>query len=109
MLQCNQYISEQEPWKLAKSDSPSDRERVPTVIYTAVEVLRIAGILLQPFMPSKAPQLLETLAVDEQRRTFADAVFGADATYGRLVVRLWRPGTNEPDLWHLFPPLAVED
>ena len=61
------------------------------------------GILLQPYMPIKASQLLDMLGVDESRRTFADAKLGADDTYGDAKAPVGR------DAWDgLFPPLPVE-
>jgi methionyl-tRNA synthetase len=35
-------------------------------------VLRVVGILVQPYMPSSAAKLLDLLAVDPARRSFAD-------------------------------------
>lgn len=49
--------------------------------------MRIAAILLQPFMPTKAPELLDLLCVDPLKRGFSDAVYQADAGYGEGVQR----------------------
>jgi len=62
------------------------------------------GILLQPYMPDKASLLLDMLGVDESRRTYDDAIFGCDDTYGEPRVS---PGKSAWD--GLFPPLAIED
>lgn len=62
------------------------------------------GILLQPFMPEKAAQLLDTIGVDERRRTLQHAVLGVDADYGEPNIPVGK------DVWEsLFPPLPVED
>ena len=37
----------QEPWKVAKDDSPLARERLATILYTCAEALR-AGAVLNP-------------------------------------------------------------
>ena len=53
----NQYISEQEPWKLVKTD----RERAATVIYTGLRVVDSLKTLLSPFLPHSSQQLHELL------------------------------------------------
>jgi methionyl-tRNA synthetase len=54
-------------------------------------------------MPSKASQLLDIIGVDESRRTFDDALLGADGTYGIRKVSAGK------DAWDsLFPPLSIE-
>lgn len=69
-----------------------------------METLRIVGILLQPYMPSKMSQLLDKLGVEKTRRTFEFAVIGADDSYGAAQSP---PGTTAWD--SLFPPLPQED
>lgn len=81
-----------------------NQARIERTVYHCAEGIRIAGILLQPYMPTKAAQLLDMLGVDEARRTFKDAHFGADFTYGESKVPLGK-GPFEG----LFPPLPVED
>jgi len=55
-------------------------------------------------MPSKAAQLLDTLGVDETRRSFEYSVLGADTEYGIPTIPVGK------DQWDaLFPPLMVED
>jgi methionyl-tRNA synthetase len=54
-------------------------------------------------MPEKAKKLLDTLGVDDSRRTYGDAQFGADKGYGEPRVPVGR------DMWDsLFPPFSVE-
>lgn len=56
----NLYITNQEPWVLAKDEA--NRERLGTVLYTASEGLRILSILLAPIMPKAAHKLWKALA-----------------------------------------------
>jgi methionyl-tRNA synthetase len=63
---CNRYFAGQEPWALKKTDPV----RMETVLYVTAEVLRIIGILVQPYMPQSAAKLLDALDVDA--RGFAD-------------------------------------
>jgi methionyl-tRNA synthetase len=67
----NKYFSAQEPWVLRKSESESDRARFGTVLYTTLEVVRIAALLAQPVMPDSAAKLLDLLGQPAESRTFA--------------------------------------
>ena len=51
----NRYIAATEPWKLAKE--PDQRERLGTVLHTALQVVSDANTLLTPFMPAAAQQI----------------------------------------------------
>ncbi|MCI1256290.1 MULTISPECIES: methionine--tRNA ligase [Corynebacterium] len=55
----NGYLAAQEPWKLAKDDD--SRERLATVLYTALQVIADANTLLTPYLPFSAQQVFETL------------------------------------------------
>ena len=63
----NKYIDEQAPWKLRKADP----DRMHTVLYTLLETIRCIGILLQPIMPGSSEKILNQLAVDTSKRSFA--------------------------------------
>jgi methionyl-tRNA synthetase len=43
-----------------------------TVLYVTAEVLRMIGIMAQPFVPTASARLLDLLAVPEAGRRFAD-------------------------------------
>jgi methionyl-tRNA synthetase len=55
----NQYLQDEQPWKLAKDQSQT--ERVRSVLYGVAEGLRVVSLLLHPFMPDKTSQLLSVL------------------------------------------------
>ena len=57
--EANAYIAEQEPWKLAKDDS--QRERLATVLWTALQVVSDCNVMLTPYMPHLAQKVHETL------------------------------------------------
>ena len=50
----NGYLTEQEPWKVAKNidSDPVARVRVGTVLATAADGLRVAAVLLNATMPA---------------------------------------------------------
>ena len=63
----NKYIDEQAPWVLRKTDP----QRMATVLYVILEVLRHVAILYQPIIPESANKILDQLQVPENERTFA--------------------------------------
>ena len=62
----NRYFSAQEPWVLRKSDPA----RFATVLYTTLEVVRIAALLSQPVMPDAMAKLLDLLGQPANDRAF---------------------------------------
>lgn len=70
------------------------------IVY-AYETLRISAILMKPYMPTKAAELLDRLGVDAAQRSWEQCAFDKNINVGRLVKGLKegkRPG-------HLFPPV----
>lgn len=63
----NKYIDEMAPWVLRKTDP----ERMATVLYVIMEVLRHVAILYQPIIPGSANQILDLLSVPADQRTFS--------------------------------------
>jgi methionyl-tRNA synthetase len=57
----NKYIDEMAPWALAKE--PAKAERLDTVLYQLVEVLRFTAVLISPFMPQSADKVLAQLGI----------------------------------------------
>jgi methionyl-tRNA synthetase len=92
----NKYFSAQQPWVLRKSESAADQERFRTVLYTTIEAVRIAALLIQPVMPESAGKLLDLLGQPDDRRGFA-------AVRERLA-----PGTVLPSPTGVFPRYQPE-
>jgi len=67
VAEANRYFAGQEPWALKKTDPA----RMETVLYVTAEVLRMVGILAQPYIPAAAAKLLDILAVPPDARNFA--------------------------------------
>jgi methionyl-tRNA synthetase len=61
--QLNRYVTEEEPWQLAKDEAQA--ERLDEVLYTLAEGLRVVSVLLHPFMPRTAERLLEALGRED--------------------------------------------
>lgn len=85
----NRYFAGQAPWALKKTDPV----RMETVLWVTAEVLRVVGLLTQPFLPLAAPKLLDLLTVSADRRSFAHA--GAEFAL--------ETGTSLPAPTALFP------
>ena len=63
LRRANKYIDETTPWALAKDES--NRARLGTVLYNLLECIRIAGVLLTPFIPATADSIFAQLATDK--------------------------------------------
>jgi len=63
----NKYVDEMEPWSLKKTDP----DRMATVLYVLLEVIRHAAILYQPLIPASANKILDQLNIPSDERTFA--------------------------------------
>mgnify|MGYP001255521581 CR=1 FL=1 len=64
---CNQYVDEQAPWTLRKTD-PARMEAVLMVLLRAVRTLAIA---VRPVVPASADKLLDQLGIAADARDFA--------------------------------------
>ena len=77
LSRANKYIDETTPWTLAKD--PAQKERLGTVLYNLLEAIRWGAIMLTPFIPSTAEEILNELGTD--LRTF-DTIGTADLFSG---------------------------
>ncbi|MCW2165623.1 methionyl-tRNA synthetase [Microbacterium hydrothermale] len=92
----NGYITENEPWALAKDEA--QRERLGTVLYTAAEGLRALAVLLSPVMPESTAKLWVALGAEGSIGALADQPIRDAGTWGVL-----RPGSSVEALTPLFP------
>jgi methionyl-tRNA synthetase len=82
----NLYLSEQEPWKVAKAidTDPEAKARVATVLYTAAEGLRVLTVLLNPVMPTSSAALWESLGASERLGELASQRVDDAGRWGQL-------------------------
>jgi len=92
----NLYITENEPWALAKDDAR--RARLGTVLYTAAEGLRALAVLLSPVTPIATEKLWIALGAAESLGRLVDQPIREAGGWGVL-----RPGTTVNALAPLFP------
>jgi methionyl-tRNA synthetase len=91
----NKYVDETAPWSLAKEEK--DRPRLGTVLYHALESVRIIALLLAAFMPSTSEKMWSELGMEEN---LWDQNLKVNGKWGGL-----RPGRKVPKPTPLFPRL----
>ena len=64
LKRANKYIDETTPWSLAKDES--QKERLGTVLYNLLETIRWGAVLLTPFIPASATEILDELGTDKR-------------------------------------------
>ena len=94
----NRYLERREPWKVAKQEG--GEESVRTTLHTCCETLRVVGVLLSPFMPETAAEILDRIGHPDELES---AQLPGSARWGGIRVNApTRKG--EP----LFPRIEVE-
>lgn len=101
VFKTNKFLHDTQPWDKSKN---GETQLVNQIIFYAAESLRLTGILLQPFLPEKAAELLDRLGVSHERRSMKYAELRADDGYGTSMVPLGEGAQSS-----LFPPIPVED
>ncbi|GAA2235687.1 methionine--tRNA ligase [Rarobacter faecitabidus] len=103
----NQYLTEQEPWKVAKLPGETDESgagvqggRLATILVTAAEALRALSVLLNPVIPTASAALWESLGADGD---LAAAPLASAGSFGHLAA-----GTTVTKGAALFPRIEEE-
>ena len=96
---CNQYVDEQAPWALKKTDP----ERMKAVLLTLVMAIRDLAIAIQPVIPTKAAAVLDQLGIPADNRRYADL---ADREW---MVRLADAGYRIAPPSPIFPRLELPE
>ncbi|QMU72840.1 methionine--tRNA ligase [Streptacidiphilus sp. P02-A3a] len=82
--QVNGYLTEQEPWKVAKDTSAAGQARLATVLYAAAESLRGIAVLLNPVMPRVSGLLWDSLGAEPVLGALAEQQVARAAGWGLL-------------------------
>jgi methionyl-tRNA synthetase len=64
----NQILSENEPWKLIKTDI----QQTGKILYDCMQIIANLGILLQPFLPDTADSIFNMLQLNKNNLTWSD-------------------------------------
>jgi len=94
----NNYITQQEPWKVAKDET--QRDRLATILYASSEGLRILSVLLAPMMPKATSKLFASIWPGQN---LADQTIADAAQWGGLPA-----GVEFAPLESLFPRIEQE-
>jgi methionyl-tRNA synthetase len=60
----NRYVEANAPWQLQKD---GNTERLKTVLYTALEAIRVASAMLEPVMPAKMREIRKAIGVPQDK------------------------------------------
>jgi methionyl-tRNA synthetase len=97
----NGYLTEQEPWVLAKD--PARRARLETVLATAAEGLRALAVLLSPVIPKATAKLWTALGAEAALGGLLDQPLREAGGWGHLPA-----GARTAALPPLFPRIEPE-
>ena len=92
----NLYVTEQEPWQLAKDEA--NAARLDVVLNTIIEALRAIAVLYNPVMPKAMTSLWEQIGGQATLGPLTDQRVADVATWGQLA-----PGTRVTKGDALFP------
>ncbi|MBL9125597.1 MAG: methionine--tRNA ligase [Planctomycetaceae bacterium] len=104
----NRYIEEQKPWLLASPGKPEyDLEACRRVMVNLAEGVRVAAILVKPFLPDAAAKLY---AGFNYPTPFAEATFATAARRPVLTedLRVTAPLTDDGKVTPLFPKIDLK-
>ncbi len=96
----NLYINKEAPWKLK-----DNQKRMGTVLYVIAESIRCISIMLQPFMPNAAKNILLQLGYKEE--DFNTKIGGIPFNQLQPGYAL-KPGTQLPQPSGVFPRIEVK-
>jgi methionyl-tRNA synthetase len=65
LFAANKYFNDQEPWK-----KKSDKERLNSILYVSLELIRKISILLYPIIPESSIKALKTFNITEDKIDF---------------------------------------
>jgi methionyl-tRNA synthetase len=94
--QVNGYVVAKEPWKIRKTEGV-DSARLHRVLSAAAEGVRLAAVMLSPFVPATSRRIFEAFAMEPKDPA------AADLDWGRLPIS--RP---MPETAALFPRADAE-
>lgn len=89
----NKYLSDNEPWKLEKTDP----ERTRTILLNSLNICAVLSIALEPFLPHTAAKL---------RRMLGIGVLPWDDAFRKDLIG---PGQELAKAEHLFKPISDEE
>lgn len=86
---CNQYMQENKPWELFKTD----KARCDTVMYVCVNVISLLSVLIEPYMPTITEKINAQINQKLGRSVLANVVVPQNFSAEQ---------SNPPSLWSSF-------
>ncbi len=84
----NEYVDTQKPWALAKTDMV----KLAVVMYQLLEMIRLIGLVLMPFMPQTGEKIVKQVGTDARGFSWGELVSGTAIAKGDpLFPRLEEP------------------
>jgi len=77
----NKHIEDSQPWVLAKNADEESQKKLDGVLYEAIEVARLATILLIPFIPSASRKIFSQLGI---KRNVEEVTIEQDGVWGKF-------------------------
>jgi methionyl-tRNA synthetase len=99
----NGYVTEKEPWKLAKQTDSAKQKELADVLYNTVESLRALAVLFNSVMPETCQKLWQALGVEKSLGKLADQKISEVAKWGQIL-----PGSTTSKIEILFPKIEEE-
>jgi methionyl-tRNA synthetase len=98
----NLYVTEQEPWKIAKDEA--NKERLATVLYCVAESLRAIAVLYHAIMPESTTKIWNILGANESIGDISKQLISNAGTWGILPA-----GSKVNKGEAVFPRLAEDE
>ncbi len=75
----NKYIENSQPWNVAKSAEEADVKKLDEILYTLIESLRLASLMLIPVIPKTCKKIFSQIGIN---RDISDFNLYADGEWG---------------------------
>ncbi|MFI3291600.1 MAG: methionine--tRNA ligase [Opitutales bacterium] len=80
----NRYVEQRAPWKLAKSEDATDKQKLETTLANVAEALRLSASALTPIMPSISETILNLLS-QEKLELFGNSLDWSNSLQGKTL------------------------
>ena len=77
LYRANKYIDETEPWTLGNNPEnyKAKTDRLATVLYNLLEIIRISAVMLSPIIPETSEKILEQLGNENKSNASFESIF----------------------------------
>lgn len=91
IARANKYVDETAPWVLSKSENETDKEKLKSVMFHLAETLRKIAVLLVPFMPNTADEMLRQLQITNASKNWESAYSNNEIAPNTKVIEKGEP------------------